>query len=86
MDKGFIFTIEALLSILILITSIIVIGGYASPRIQDTIITTQIYGKTINSIYFNKTITTVDANNLFCVEFVDFELTENKLCEGYNEN
>jgi len=86
MNKGFIFTLEALFSIIILITSIIVIGGYSSQNTQDTIVTTQIYGKTINSIYFNKTIPSIDASNLFCVEFVDLNVNDKNICEGYDES
>jgi hypothetical protein len=85
MDKGFIFTLEALFSIMLLISSVIIIGGYDSQNPQDVILTTQTYGKTMNSIYFNKSITNSDSNNLFCVDFIDFELNDVNLCEGYSE-
>jgi uncharacterized protein (UPF0333 family) len=86
MNKGFIFTLEALFSILILITSIVIIeGNYPLPTTQDTTLISQTYGKMINSIYFNKTISQKDHNNLFCIDFIDININKKTICEGYSE-
>lgn len=83
--KGFIFTIEGLLAIGILIILIIIILN--NPNQFENSPPIKVYANGLNIIYFNETNQTIDFDNKFCEIFVKYDNGFEKIiyCEGYNE-
>jgi hypothetical protein len=84
--KGFIFSIEAIFAISLLIIGIVAIIFIPEQEISQNLLDDVII-KGINSIYFNEDVENFEKENNFCVDFIEFDGSiKNKLvCEGYNE-
>jgi hypothetical protein len=87
MNKGFIFSIEAIFAILLLITSVMIMSFYAPESNESTIILGELYGNAINNLYLSNTPSPItQTNNYYCVEYVDSDnsMTKRTLCGGYD--
>ncbi len=84
--KGFIFSIEALLAVVILLSSLMIISFYDENSNNSNIFIDKLYSNSINKIYFNETIEITNKQNMYCDIFVKYNITiqENTICEGYS--
>jgi hypothetical protein len=87
--KGFIFSIEALLAVTLLIFSLFVITTYVLPGPYSEIFVGRLYSDGINSVYFNEINENTPNLNLYCENFVHYDLltlesNNFSLCRGYS--
>ncbi|MDD4250645.1 MAG: hypothetical protein PHX27_00455 [Candidatus ainarchaeum sp.] len=87
--KGFIFSIEMILTIIILLSTLIIIGTNTNQYTnQNNNFLTNIQSNQTNSIYYQATHTNIDKNNLFCNKIILYNVTtqtfkKNIICEGF---
>ena len=83
--KGFLFSIEAIISIILLFSVLLVIGTYTTDtsQINDYLIV-KTQNSQANTFYFNENNTIVDNNTLFCETIAYYnglEISTRQVCE-----
>ena len=83
--KGFLFSIEAIISIILLFSVLLVIGTYTTDtsQINDYLIV-KTQNSQANTFYFNENNTIVDNNTLFCETIAYYngiKISTRQVCE-----
>jgi len=85
--KGALFTLEVLISILILVVAIsVVLSANTSEKTQLNFTTFTNQSNRINSFYFNTPPTTNTGNTTICGDYIKYSnriISKTIICEGY---
>ena len=85
--KGFLFSIEAIIAIIIIIGALVLINTYFLENYGIDIIVTNSQSERINAFYFNEMQVLEDKPNLFCDRIINYNSTGNfsdrNYCEGF---
>ena len=85
--KGMMFTLEVLISIIILAIAIsVVLGANASQKTETTFINFTNQSSRITSVYFDLTLSSDTGNTTICGDYFKYStgtITKSAICEGY---
>jgi len=86
-NKGLMFTLEVLISIIILAVAIsVVLGGNSAERTDGTFVNFTNQSNRITSLYFNDPAVTEIGSTTICGDFWEYStgiIVKHTICEGY---